>query len=95
MAETTGMFNSLRDETRAVEIRLGLRIDAVSNELHRHQDEAKVNNMQTSSSISRIDETIARWEGNLNGSLTTFKWVAGVPAFLAAVFGLVNLIRHW
>lgn len=74
---------------------IGVRIDTLENELHRHQDDDRADMGVIRTDIRAISATHERLTGKIEGSLATLTWIIGIPALVAACGTLINLVRHW
>lgn len=73
----------------------GLRISAVENELHRHQDEDRSDMGTMRADIRAVTVVQERLAGRIEGSIGVLKWLIGVPAIVAAVASIVGTIHRW
>ena len=95
MPDTPSGITAIRSEMQAGFAAIGQRISGVENELHRHQDEDRSDMSAIRTDIRIVTASQDRLSGRIEGSLATFKWVIGIPAFIAACGTVIGLIRHW
>lgn len=95
MPETMAAINALAAEMRSGFAGVGLRVTAVENELHRHQDEDRADMGAIRSDIRVATLAQATLDGKIQGSIAMLRWFLGIPAFIAATGTVIGLIRHW